>query len=76
MFIRFLLGLSLGTNQNLLKELLKKTITQRQSRKQFFNLFHCLNELNDHSPVKEVKMYLQPETLTFEKISPPPSGQL
>ncbi|XP_077940875.1 uncharacterized protein LOC120829869 isoform X2 [Gasterosteus aculeatus] len=87
LFLRFLLGLSLETNQNLLEELLKKTehndniiketigyikekIREENSdADKNLNLFHCLNELNDHSLVEEVKTYLQSETVTFEEFS-------
>ncbi|KAM6983013.1 uncharacterized protein LKV04_013412 isoform 2-T2 [Tautogolabrus adspersus] len=87
LFLRFLLGLSLETNQNLLKELLKKTENNKETNEktigyikekirkessdadQNFNLFHCLNELNDQSLVEEVKKYLKSETVTFESFS-------
>uniref|UniRef100_A0AAQ4S4E9 NACHT domain-containing protein n=1 Tax=Gasterosteus aculeatus aculeatus TaxID=481459 RepID=A0AAQ4S4E9_GASAC len=87
LFLRFLLGLSLETNQNLLEELLKKTEHNDNIMKETIgyikekireensdadknlNLFHCLNELNDHSLVEEVKTYLQSETVTFEEFS-------
>ncbi|KAK2814420.1 hypothetical protein Q5P01_000488 [Channa striata] len=85
LFLRFLLGLSLETNQNLLQELLKKTenkntikqtievikdkIRQENSHAdKNINLFYCLNELNDHSLVKEVKKYLT-QKQTFEHFS-------
>ncbi|XP_018544611.1 uncharacterized protein LOC108891777 isoform X2 [Lates calcarifer] len=87
LFLRFLLGLSLETNQNLLQELLKKAENSGETNKETIkyikgkiseeisdadknlNLFHCLNELNDHSLVKEVKKYLQSETLAFENFT-------
>uniref|UniRef100_A0A8C9XMF9 NACHT domain-containing protein n=1 Tax=Sander lucioperca TaxID=283035 RepID=A0A8C9XMF9_SANLU len=66
LFLRFLLGLSLQTNQTHLRGLLtqtvsssktnqktveyiKKKISDNQSAERSINLFHCLNELNDHS---------------------------
>ncbi|XP_066529419.1 NACHT, LRR and PYD domains-containing protein 12-like isoform X2 [Hoplias malabaricus] len=75
LFLRFLLGLSLETNHNLLQELLPQTanisynkeetvkyikekIRENHSPEKFINLFHCLNELNDHSLEEEVQMYL------------------
>ncbi|XP_034733373.1 protein NLRC3-like [Etheostoma cragini] len=87
LFLRFLLGLSLETNQNLLKELLRKTENNKETNKETIeyikekireensdadkncNLFYCLNELNDHSLVEEVKKYLRSETHTFENFS-------
>ncbi|XP_034446013.1 uncharacterized protein LOC117764400 isoform X2 [Hippoglossus hippoglossus] len=87
LFLRFLLGLSLETNQNLLKDLLKKTEHNTETNKKTIdyikdkiseeiqdsdknlNLFHCLNELNDQSLVKEVKKYLLSETKAFENFS-------
>ncbi|XP_065817588.1 uncharacterized protein [Labrus bergylta] len=87
LFLRFLLGLSLETNQALLKELLNKTENNKETNEktigyikekireensdadQNFNLFHCLNELNDQSLVEEVKKYLKSETTTFENFT-------
>ncbi|XP_049333052.1 NLR family CARD domain-containing protein 3-like isoform X4 [Astyanax mexicanus] len=75
LFLRFLLGLSLKSNQNLLRVVLtqterishsneeivkyiKKKIKENSSPEKSINLFHCLNELNDHSLVQEVQKYL------------------
>ncbi|XP_036447895.1 NACHT, LRR and PYD domains-containing protein 12-like [Colossoma macropomum] len=75
LFLRFLLGLSLESNQTLLRRILpqtrkgshrreqivwyiKKQIKDNTSSEKSINLFHCLNELNDHSLVQEVKMCL------------------
>ncbi|KAI4896409.1 hypothetical protein NFI96_009226 [Prochilodus magdalenae] len=75
LFLRFLLGLSLESNQTLLRGLLphsgtssyrkeqvvkyiKKKIRENPSAEKSINLFHCLNELNDHTLVQEVQMYL------------------
>ncbi|KAM9468099.1 NLR family CARD domain-containing protein 3-like isoform 1-T1 [Clarias gariepinus] len=75
LFLRFLLGLSLESNQTLLRDLLPQTesrshskqetveyiktkIRENTSPEKFINLFHCLNELNDHSLVQEVQHYL------------------
>ncbi|KAF4087461.1 hypothetical protein AMELA_G00071040, partial [Ameiurus melas] len=75
LFLRFLLGLSLESNQTLLRDLLPQTgssshskqetveyikekIRKNPSPEKSINLFHCLNELNDHSLVQEVQHYL------------------
>uniref|UniRef100_A0A3B1JIV1 NLR family CARD domain-containing protein 3-like n=1 Tax=Astyanax mexicanus TaxID=7994 RepID=A0A3B1JIV1_ASTMX len=75
LYLRFLLGLSLESNQTLLRDLLtpakrishsnketikyiKKKIEENSSPEKSINLFHCLNELNDHSLVQEVQKYL------------------
>ncbi|XP_062847573.1 NACHT, LRR and PYD domains-containing protein 3-like [Trichomycterus rosablanca] len=75
LFLRFLLGLSLESNQTLLRNLLTQTgskshskeetvkyikekIRENPSPEKSINLFHCLNELNDHSLVQEVQTYL------------------
>ncbi|XP_051992368.1 NACHT, LRR and PYD domains-containing protein 3-like [Xyrauchen texanus] len=75
LFIRFLLGLSLKSNQTILQDLLRQTgsssdskqeiveyikmkIRENPSPEKSINLFHCLNELNDHSLVQEVQTYV------------------
>ncbi|XP_062848403.1 NLR family CARD domain-containing protein 3-like [Trichomycterus rosablanca] len=75
LFLRFLLGLSLESNQTLIRDLLTQTgssshskeetvkyikekIGENPSPEKSINLFHCLNELNDHSLVEEVQTYL------------------
>ncbi|KAF4084665.1 hypothetical protein AMELA_G00108610, partial [Ameiurus melas] len=75
LFLRFLLGLSLESNQALLRGLMPQTgssphskqetvryikekIRENPSPEKSINLFHCLNELNDHSLVHEVQAYL------------------
>ncbi|XP_076875886.1 NLR family CARD domain-containing protein 3-like [Brachyhypopomus gauderio] len=75
LFLRFLLGLSLESNQTLLQgpltqtgssshskegtvKYIKEKIRENPSQEKFINLFHCLNELNDHSLVQEVQTYL------------------
>ncbi|XP_060778601.1 NACHT, LRR and PYD domains-containing protein 3-like isoform X1 [Neoarius graeffei] len=75
LFLRFLLGLSLESNQTLLRGLMpqirssthskqetvkyiKEKIRENPSPEKSINLFHCLNELNDHSLVQEVQRYL------------------
>ncbi|XP_029930664.1 NACHT, LRR and PYD domains-containing protein 3-like [Myripristis murdjan] len=87
LFLRFLLGLSLQTNQTLLRRLMTQTGSSSQTNQetvQFIkekiqdspspersiNLFHCLNELNDHSLVEEIQLYLSSGHLSSFKLSP------
>ncbi|XP_036378003.1 NACHT, LRR and PYD domains-containing protein 12-like [Megalops cyprinoides] len=87
LFLRFLLGLSLDSNQTLLRGLLtqtgsssrniektvqhiKKKIRENPSPERSINLFHCLNELNEHSLVEEVQSYLSSGGLSRENLSP------
>ncbi|XP_061083262.1 NACHT, LRR and PYD domains-containing protein 12-like isoform X2 [Conger conger] len=86
LFLRFLLGLSLDSNQCLLPGLLpqtgssksiQKTVTyirglkrKDPSPERCINLFHCLSELNDDSLVKEIQKYLISENPSDEVISP------
>ncbi|KAM7015239.1 NLR family CARD domain-containing protein 3-like [Tautogolabrus adspersus] len=91
LFVRFLLGLSLETNQTLLRGLLKKTgstpqdtvalyikkkIQDNPSPEKSINLFHCLNELNDHSLVEEMQQYLRSGSHSKNKLSPAQSSAL
>ncbi|XP_063050016.1 protein NLRC3-like, partial [Engraulis encrasicolus] len=107
LFLRFLLGLSLESNQSLLHGLInrgqmgimekmraalgqaghqgqlkkwqmdndktiryiKEKILDVSSSDRMINLFHCLNELNDHSLVEEIQSYLDAETLSEAKLS-------
>ncbi|XP_027881630.1 NLR family CARD domain-containing protein 3-like isoform X2 [Xiphophorus couchianus] len=87
LFLRFLLGLSLQTNERLLKGLLTETgsssqtnqetvqyikekINENVSAEKSINLFHCLNELNDRSLVKEIQQSLSSGSLSTDKLSP------
>ncbi|XP_029599219.1 NACHT, LRR and PYD domains-containing protein 3 [Salmo trutta] len=90
LFLRFLLGLSLDSNQTHLHGLLtqtritrssslgheetvkyiKKKIRNTPSPERCINLFHCLNELNDHSLVQEIQSYLRSGSLSKPKLSP------
>ncbi|XP_035854989.1 protein NLRC3-like [Sander lucioperca] len=87
LFLRFLLGLSLQTNQNLLRGLLtrtgsssetnqetveyiKKKISENLSAERSINLFHCLNELNDRSLVKEIQQAMRSGSLSTDRLSP------
>ncbi|CAL8390640.1 unnamed protein product [Boreogadus saida] len=108
LFLRFLLGLSLETNQIVLRGLLgqtksrslvtkikqglqgqtgthrthrssltntktvsyiKEKIDGDLSPERSINLFHCLNELNDRSLVKEIEQYLTSGSLSGESLS-------
>ncbi|KAM3864381.1 protein NLRC3-like [Diretmus argenteus] len=88
LFLRFLLGLSLETNQTLLRGLvdqtgrsssqtnqetvqyIKEKIRENPSPERSINLFHCLNELNDHSLVEEMQRYLRSGYLSAVELSP------
>ncbi|KAK3547296.1 hypothetical protein QTP86_018829 [Hemibagrus guttatus] len=87
LFLRFLLGLSLESNQNLLHNLLQKKVSTNQTCQETvtyiklmlggnirpesaINLFHCLQELNDHSLVEEIQTYLNTKSLSAEVLSP------
>lgn len=87
MFLRFLLGLSLESNQTLLKHLMTSNRTNQRTRAEIIkhikerirsspspdrslNLFHCLNELNDHSLVEEIQSCLSLGSLDKAKLSP------
>ncbi|XP_062854911.1 NLR family CARD domain-containing protein 3-like [Trichomycterus rosablanca] len=86
LFLRFLLGLSLKYNQNLLQALvtqtgsdshskqktvryIKKKISENPFTEKSINLFHCLNELDDHSLVQEIQQYLKSGKLNQTKLS-------
>uniref|UniRef100_A0A8C9ZFD6 NACHT domain-containing protein n=1 Tax=Sander lucioperca TaxID=283035 RepID=A0A8C9ZFD6_SANLU len=87
LFLRFLLGLSLEANQNLLRGLLTETgsssvtnqetveyikekISEVLSAERSINLFHYLNELNDHSLVEQIQCYVSSGSLSTRKLSP------
>uniref|UniRef100_UPI000D302F05 NLR family CARD domain-containing protein 3-like n=1 Tax=Maylandia zebra TaxID=106582 RepID=UPI000D302F05 len=87
LFLRFLLGLSMPSNQDLLQGLLTQTgissqinqeavkyIKERMngalSPEKSINLFHCLNELNDDTVVKEVQHHLGSGHLSKVNLSP------
>ncbi|KAJ8273811.1 hypothetical protein GJAV_G00105780 [Gymnothorax javanicus] len=98
LFLRFLLGLSLGSIQTLLggiltqtgsrstvpdpqtgsrSESIKKTveyikqrIREESSAERTINLFHCLNELNDASLVKEIEEFQRSGKLSDRKLEP------
>ncbi|XP_042170704.1 NACHT, LRR and PYD domains-containing protein 12-like isoform X1 [Oncorhynchus tshawytscha] len=87
LFLRFLLGLSLESNQKHLRGLLTKTgsssqsheetvnyikekISENPSPERCINLFHCLNELNDHSLVEEIQSYLRSGSVSSDELLP------
>ncbi|XP_029601876.1 NACHT, LRR and PYD domains-containing protein 12-like, partial [Salmo trutta] len=87
LFLRFLLGLSLESNQKHLRGLLTKTRSSSQSNEETvkyikekirenpspersINLFHCLNEVNDHSLVNEIQLFLRSGSLSKPNLSP------
>ncbi|XP_063042843.1 NLR family CARD domain-containing protein 3-like [Engraulis encrasicolus] len=88
LFLRFLLGLSLESNQTLLidsrlfqrkqKQMsndetiryIKEKIREVPSSERVINLFHCLNELNDHSLVEEIQGFLSAGALAEAQLSP------
>ncbi|XP_010862617.1 NACHT, LRR and PYD domains-containing protein 3 isoform X2 [Esox lucius] len=87
LFLRFLVGLSLESNQILLRGLLTRKINSSETTKETvrhikdkinenpsleccINLFHCLNELHDHSLVEEIQRYLSSGSLCRAKLSP------
>ncbi|XP_029101812.1 protein NLRC3-like isoform X1 [Scleropages formosus] len=86
LYLRFLLGLSMRYSQKLLKGLMmqrrssykikeiinhiKEKINEKLSPEKTIYLFHCLNELNDNSLVKEVQNYLSKGHLSEKDISP------
>uniref|UniRef100_UPI0037E8C4EA NACHT, LRR and PYD domains-containing protein 3-like isoform X2 n=1 Tax=Semicossyphus pulcher TaxID=241346 RepID=UPI0037E8C4EA len=87
LFLRFFVGLSLQTNQDLLRGLLfqkgcyspvnqitvqyiKMKIRENPSPQRSINLFHCLNELQDHSLEEEIQQNLRSGRLRVDKLSP------
>uniref|UniRef100_A0A672KRL4 Si:ch211-181d7.1 n=1 Tax=Sinocyclocheilus grahami TaxID=75366 RepID=A0A672KRL4_SINGR len=50
-------------------EHIKKKIRISRSPKKSINLFHCLNELGDHSIVEEIQQYLNSGTLAEAKLT-------
>ncbi|XP_074466904.1 protein NLRC3-like isoform X3 [Sebastes fasciatus] len=85
LFVRFLHGLSLKSNQKLLGGLLGRTdnspeIIQRiinnlktmntyNSPDRSINIFHCLTEMNDHSVHQEIQEFLKSENRSKKELS-------
>ncbi|KAK2880680.1 hypothetical protein Q8A73_023378, partial [Channa argus] len=59
----------LQTNQETVQHI-KKKISENLSAEKSINLFHCLNELNDHSLVEEIQQSLRSGSLSTDKLSP------
>uniref|UniRef100_A0A4W6EZ06 NACHT domain-containing protein n=1 Tax=Lates calcarifer TaxID=8187 RepID=A0A4W6EZ06_LATCA len=57
------------TNQETI-QYIKKRIEEASSAEKSINLFHCLNELNDHSLVEEIQQSLRSGRLSTDKLSP------
>ncbi|XP_061770361.1 NACHT, LRR and PYD domains-containing protein 3-like [Nerophis ophidion] len=84
LFLRFLLGLSLQSNQNLLKDLLRVSegswesnedtiqLIKKQIEQNFpednINLFYCLNELKDGSLLEQIQQYLKSGSLSTDDL--------
>ncbi|XP_041858703.1 NACHT, LRR and PYD domains-containing protein 3-like isoform X1 [Melanotaenia boesemani] len=49
---------------------IKEQINEDQRVEKSINLFHCLNELNDHSLVEEIQQFLRSGCLSTDKLSP------
>ncbi|XP_029913624.1 protein NLRC3-like [Myripristis murdjan] len=62
-------GSSSQTNQETV-QYIKEKIRDNPSPERSINLFHCLNELNDHSLVKEIQQYLSSGSLSTASLSP------
>lgn len=83
LFLHFLVGLLMKTNQAHLQHLLQSSLESNQDTieyirskirenptpEQCINLFHCLNELNDHSLEEEIQRYVTSCSLSSTKLS-------
>ncbi|XP_010866163.3 protein NLRC3-like [Esox lucius] len=70
--LQFLLGQtgSSSINNEKTVEYIKEKIRENPSPERCINLFHCLNELNDHSLMEEIQSYLRSGHLSETKLSP------
>ncbi|KAM6957776.1 LOW QUALITY PROTEIN: protein NLRC3-like [Aplochiton taeniatus] len=85
LFVRFLHGLSLESNQSLLGGLLAQTEISPENREriienlkemnvdyvspEYINTFHCLMEMKDHSVHQEIQKYLKSENRSEKRLS-------
>ncbi|XP_053198757.1 NLR family CARD domain-containing protein 3-like [Scomber japonicus] len=85
LFVRFLHGLSLESNQSLLEglldqaenspEIIQRVINNLKEKRTYvspdrsINIFHCLTEMNDHSVHQEIQEFLKSENKSEEKLS-------
>ncbi|XP_035854030.1 protein NLRC3-like isoform X1 [Sander lucioperca] len=85
LFVRFLHGLSLESNQRLLggllgqtdnsPEIIQKAINNLKEKKtkmspdRSINIFHCLTEMNDHSVHQDIQEFLKSENRSKTKLS-------
>uniref|UniRef100_A0A8D0CV27 NACHT domain-containing protein n=1 Tax=Sander lucioperca TaxID=283035 RepID=A0A8D0CV27_SANLU len=64
----------INRNKNVMSEQITNTyktkISENLSPEKSINLFHCLNELNDHSLVEEIQHYLSSGSLSTDKLCP------
>lgn len=84
LFLHFLVGLLMKRNQAHLQYLLQSTLESNQDTvryirskirenptpEQCINLFHCLNELTDHSLEEEIQRYVTSCSLSSTKLTP------
>nr|WPK86688.1 NLRC3-like protein 75 [Sebastes schlegelii] len=85
LFVRFLHGLSLKSNQKLLggllgqtdnsPDIIKRVINNLKEMNRYtspdrnINIFHCLTEMNDHSVHQEIEKFLKSENRSKKKLS-------
>ncbi|XP_041812350.1 NACHT, LRR and PYD domains-containing protein 12-like isoform X2 [Chelmon rostratus] len=62
-------GISLMSHQDTV-QYIKNKIRENHSPEQCIGLFHCLNELSDHSLVEEIQQYLSSGSPSTKKLSP------